>query len=90
MKDNQLTELVLTHRDDTFMNNFPENDRIEYRKPKLVPGNSTYANITKHGKNIAILSDSIPGRIKMDEFNRYINNGKAFRDHFPGSTPKKL
>ena len=37
-----------------------------------------------------ILSDSIPSRIKMNEFNYYVKIGRVFRKSFPGATAKEL
>ena len=58
--------------------------------PKHVPGNSSYAGIAKDWKNGMILSDSIPSRIIMDEFNYYVEIRHVFRKRFPGATEKEL
>ena len=73
-----------------FINPHPENDIKKYSYPKHIPGNSSYADIANYGKKILILSDSICSRIKLREFNSYINNGTAYRKSFPGATPKEL
>ena len=72
------------------VNQKPENDKLDYKNPTHVPGNSNYANLTKSGKKILILTDSICGRIRMKEFNVYVRNGYAYRKAFPGATPKEL
>ena len=46
--------------------------------PKHVPCNSSYAGIAKDRKNAMILSDSIPSRILMKEFNYYVQIGHVF------------
>ena len=72
------------------VNNFLENDKAVLKYPKHIPGNSLYAGITKDGKKVMILSDSIPSRIKMNEFNYYVKIGCVFRKSFPGATAKEL
>ena len=72
------------------VNQKPENDKSDHNKPRHVPGNSNYANMTNPGKKILILSDSICGRIRMKGFDNYIMNGYAYRKSFPGATPKEL
>ena len=61
-----------------------------YNKANHVPGNSSYSEITRGGKKILILSDSLCSRIRMKEFNQYITNGYAYRKNFPGATPKDI
>ena len=72
------------------VNQKPGNDKLDYKNPTHVPGNSNYANLTKSGKKILILTDSICGRIRMKEFNVHVRNGYAYRKAFPGATPKEL
>ena len=73
------------------VNKYPENDdKVYTNKPKHIPGNSSYANITQHGKKIAIFSDSTTSRIRMGEFNSYVEKGRAFRKNFPGATPNEV
>ena len=36
------------------------------------PGNSSYSDITRYGKNIKIICGSIPKGLRMYEFNKYI------------------
>ena len=76
--------------------NFPQNrrpqvviDKFPERNvnPKLVPVNSSYASIAKKDRKILILADSIPSRIKMKEFNYWINNCHTIRKCFFGATP---
>ena len=69
----------------------PENQNLfNGRSTNTVPGNSSYKRITEHGKNTTILSDSIPKGIRMWEFNRHLNSGKAHIKPFPGATSKQL
>ena len=56
----------------------------------VLPGNSSYSDITTRGKRICILSDIICRRIKMMDFNDAINNGSAHLTAFPGATAKQL
>jgi lysophospholipase L1-like esterase len=46
--------------------------------------------MTKNGKKILILSDSLCSSIKMKEFNTFIKNGYTYRKSFPGATVKDL
>ena len=74
-----------------FFNMHPENDKINYRSPiKHKPGNSAYNNILKEGKKTLLLSDSICRRFKMNQFNRFLSNKKAFMKCFPGATTNEL
>lgn len=45
---------------------------------------------TDKNKKVLILSDSICGRIDMNNLNRKIIGGQAFRQYHPGGTPKQL
>ena len=51
----------------------PENNNpASYKGLKHKPGNSTYASVTKHGKKIVILTESLCSSIKINEFNPII------------------
>ena len=67
------------------VNNFPKKAVSTY--PKHVPSISSYAGI---GKKVRILSDSIPSRFIMKEFNYYVEIGHVFRKSFPGATAKDM
>ena len=77
---------TISVRPNVVINNQPENDNIQYKSKK------TYLVILYIvvWKNIIILPDSICSRIKMNEFNEYINNGQATMNVFPGAIPKEL
>lgn len=77
-------------RPNIVLNHYPENDSIRYRNPKFIPGNSTYAQMTRQGEKVLILSDSITTRIKIRDINRHIKNGFVFRKSFAGATPTEL
>ena len=81
----QVTDSHNKRRQDVIIKNYPENDKAIFRHPKHVPGNSSYAGIAKDGKKIMILSDSIPSRIIMKEFNYYVKIGHVLRTSFPGT-----
>ena len=68
------------------VNNHPENQHVF----KTVPGNRTYSYITKKGKAIKLFADSIPRGLRMNEFNRFINSGKAYLKAFPGATASRI
>lgn len=72
------------------INNYPQNDKIQYKNKQHVPGNSTYSNMTITGRRILILSDSIAKRIIMKELNKHIIHGNATRKTYIGATPKEL
>ena len=62
-------------------NNHPENQDVI---------NKSYNNEKSTGKNIKIISDSIPRGLRMYEFNHYVTSGKAHLKAFPGATAKRL
>ena len=68
----------------------PEKDQNNYNRPKTITGNSSYSKITKNGKNVLILSDSMLGKIQMKKFNVLLIDGFAFRKHFPGATAAEI
>ena len=83
-------DYVRETRPNVVINEYPENDKVEYKQPKLVPGNSTYANISSQGRKILILSDSTLSRLQMKKLNNDINIGRAYRKCFPGATPSEM
>ena len=58
--------------------------------PLTVPGNSNFASITKNGRKILVAGDSHIKRIRRNDFNKELKNGKAFFRCFIGSTSKQL
>ena len=62
-------------------NNHPENQDVI---------NKSYNNEKSTGKNIKIISDSIPRGLRMYEFNHYVTSGKAHLKAFLGATAKRL
>ena len=62
----------------------PENDVTNPSKENDV------VNLGKETDNILIFSDSIPGKIKMCEFNKVLKNGNAKHLFFPGATSQQL
>ena len=71
-------------------NKYPERDVMDYRTKITVPGNSDDRDISKDGRKICILSDSICNRIKIHEFNKYLKNKKAYKICFPGGDTKSI
>ena len=55
-----------------------------------MPGSSSYAAMTKDGKKVCIISDSIAQRINLKEFNNQLVDAKAFKQIFPGASVDKL
>ena len=77
-------------RPQNVINKHPENDVAQYIQPRIVPGNSTYAQMAGNRRKILILSDSTLGRMQMRWLNHDIQNGHAYRKYHPGATPKEL
>ena len=57
--------------------------------PVVVPGNTSYANIVKRGRNIAVIGDSMISRIKKKEFNDLVN-GNVMLKPYLGSNSKDM
>ena len=55
-----------------------------------MPGNSNYASITKNGRKILVVGDNHIKRIRRNDFNKELKNGKAFVRCFSGCTSKQL
>ena len=78
-------------RPTNIINNYPERDDLFIpKRNQIIPGASTYSNITKQGKNICIISDSITQRINMKEFNYYVENANVYKKVFPGATVEEI
>ena len=56
---------------------------------KTVPGNTSYATITKKGKNVTVFGDSIVGRINKKEINKF-TKANVFIKSFSGATVKDM
>ena len=80
----------ITRQKKNKVNTKPKHKNEIYNKANHVPGNSSYSEITRGGKKILILSDSLCNRIRMKEFNQYITNGYAYHKNFPGATSKDI
>ena len=57
---------------------------------QVLPGNSSYADITRNGKRVAIISDSMCKHIKLDALNRSLENKTAYKKIFLGATPADI
>ena len=55
-----------------------------------VPGNSSYSDITKHGRKICVVGDSHMKRVKRNDFNKELCHGKAFFRSFSGANVRQL
>ena len=71
-------------------NKYPERNIKINHTVKSVPGNSSYSNMTNHGKKVLILSDSICGRINMKKLNQALKHAHAVKKIYPGATPEDL
>ena len=76
-----------TKRPPNVINGNPENERCFN---KTVPGNSSYAEISREGRKTCIIGASLIKRIDMQEFNRYLEKGTAIKRSFPGATASRL
>ena len=65
-----------------------ENYLRNYNPPE-VPGNSSYATVSKFGKKIFMADDSHVKRIKRIDFNKELRSGKAFFRSFSGGANSK-
>ena len=84
---------AFSQANDTARNKRPDiciNEKyISNFKPLTVPGNSNYASITKNGRKILVVGDSHIKRIRRNDFNKELKNGKAFFRCFSESTSKQ-
>ena len=64
--------------------------REEYHSIKHIPGNSSYSNISRRGKKVALLSDSMCHGLNIPRLNRQLKNKNAFKKIHPGATPLDL
>ena len=84
--------LTVNRRPFNVINKSPDNDMlyIPQKSKKHVPGASNYANITKDGRKVCIIGDSIIQRIKVKDINENLNNATAFKKVFPGGTAEEI
>ena len=78
-------------RSQVVVNKHPEN-QTSLGKSNVKPGHETYSEATKSNKekhNILIFSNSIPGKMRMYEFNKVIKNGSIKYLFFPGATSEQ-
>ena len=88
-----LNKSTINKQKEFIVNNFPDNDVLLRNAPAIQrthPGNSTYANITKRGKKIVIISSSICKRINMNKFHDNLKNGNAIKRCFSGATASQF
>ena len=79
----QNSKYISKRRPPVEVNAHPEN-QTTFSKISITPSDKPYSDtITKRTEqeNIIIFSDSIPSRIKMNNFNKALKNGKA--KHLP-------
>ena len=60
------------------------------RSQRHVPGNSSYADMSRDGKKVVVLSDSMCGRVRIPALNKSLKNKKAYKKFFPGATPDEV
>ena len=79
-------------RNQVVVNKHPESQTF-FGKSNVKPGHKTYNEATKSNKekgNILIFSDSIPGKMRMYEFNQVLKNGNVKHLFFPCATSKQV
>ena len=57
--------------------------------PVTIPDNSNYASISKNGREILVVGDSHVKRIRRNDFNKGLRNGKAYFSSSSGTTRKQ-
>ena len=65
-------------------------DYVKNFIPFTVPGNSDYASIIKNGRKVLVVGDSHIKRIRRNDFNKELKNGKAIFQSFSGANTKQL
>ena len=65
-------------------------DYVKNFIPFTVPGNSDYASIIKNGRKVLVVGDSHIKRIRRNDFNKELKNGKAIFRSFSGANTKQL
>ena len=79
-------------RSQAVVNKHPEN-QTSFGKSNVKPGHKTFNEVIKSNKekgNILIFSDSIPGKMRMYEFNKVLKNGNIKHLLFPGATSEQV
>ena len=79
-------------RSQVVVNKHPEN-QTSFGKSNVKPGRKTYNEVIKLNKeegNILIFSESIPGKMRMYEFNKVLKNGNIKHLFFPGATSEQV
>ena len=56
----------------------------------IVPGNSDYASVIKNGRKVLVVGDSHIKRIRRNDFNKELKNGKAIFRSFSGANTRQL
>ena len=56
----------------------------------IVPGNSDYASVIKNGRKVLVVGDSHIKRIRRNDFNKELKNGKAIFRSFSGASTKPM
>ena len=62
---------------------------MKIRQPITVPGNSSYAKLTNHGKKVCLFGASILQRINIKEFNYMLKDKTAIKECHSGATASK-
>ena len=77
-------------RPSVVVNNHPENDRLNEKIKRVVPGPSSYVDIVNNGKKVKIFGTSMIKGIRSKEFNSFLKGCQAEFKSYPGATIKEL
>ena len=94
ISNNASSSFNINKRPNIVVNKHHDNDILPKSRDNVVkrtlPGNSSYANISKSGKKICLLGSSIIQRIKIHNFNNALNDGKAIKRSHSGCTTSRM
>ena len=92
----ELIQVVLRsylQKNSIYIESKPEhNEILSYRQryPKIVPGNSSYANRTRSGKCVMVTGDSMISGMSGKRLSEEMNNGDAFVKPYLGATAEEM
>ena len=71
------------------VNPYPERIQVNQGR-RTVPGQSSYSEVVKKGRRVVVFGDSIPSRIRHQEFNDILHQGHCQFKKFPGATVRDM
>ena len=76
-------------RPNVVVNPYPERIQVNQGR-RTVPGQSSYSEVVKKGRRVVVFGDSIPSRIRHQEFNDNLHQGHCQFKKFPGATVRDM